>query len=244
MNQEWQQRTALLLDDAQRETLWKSHVMLFGLGGVGSYTAEALARIGIGHLTIVDNDVVSLSNINRQLPALHSTVGRYKTDVVAERLRDISPEMRITPIQAFYLPENPVALSADCTAVADAIDTVSAKLHLAETCANRGIPIVSCMGVGNRFDPTAIRVGDVFETQGCPLCRVMRRELRKKAVQSLQCVFSLEESVVLPREDGQKQVGSLSYVPSVAGLYLAYQITQAVLDHCYIPLIDKNCDKK
>lgn len=237
--QEWQQRTAMLLSEAQLETLWNAHVVLFGLGGVGSYTAEALARLGIGRLTLVDSDTVALSNINRQLPALHTTVGRYKTEVVAERLQAISPQMNITTIPAFYLPENPVALPQDCTAVADAIDTVSAKLHLAKTCAERQIPLVSCMGVGNRLNPTAIRIGDLFETQNCPLCRVMRRELRKCGITRLQCIYSTEEAITRPREDGKKQVGSVSFVPSVAGLYLAYCISQAVLEGRYVPQLNR-----
>ena len=233
--QDWQQRTGLLLGEEALQRLWSAHVVLFGLGGVGSYTAEALARAGIGHLTIVDNDTVSVSNINRQLPALHSTVGRLKTEVVAQRLKDISPGMRVTPLSAFYLPEQPVALPDDCTAVADAIDTISAKLHLAGTCMERQIPLISCMGVGNRLDPTAIKIGDVFETQNCPLCRVMRRELRKRGVASLRCVYSTEAAVSQPRVEGEKRIGSLSYVPSVAGLYLAYQVVTAVLTGDFAP---------
>lgn len=205
--------------------------MLLGLGGVGSYAAEALVRAGIGHLTIVDNDTVSVSNVNRQLPALSSTIGQLKTEVVCMRLRDIAPDAKITAINAFYLPDDPVEIPADCSYVADAIDTVSAKLHLAETCKTRGIPIISCMGMGNRFDPTAIRIGDLFETNNCPLCRVMRRELRKRGIQSLPAVYSTEPAIKPRAMDtaqttaaGRMAPGSMSFVPSVAGLYMAYEI--------------------
>lgn len=225
-------RTALLLSPAQMETLRCAHIMLLGLGGVGSYAAEALARVGIGRLTLVDNDRVARSNLNRQLPALNSTIGMKKTDVVKTRLLDAAPGLEVTTIDSFYLPESPVAVPEDCSMVLDAIDTVSAKLHLAQTCMERGIPIVSCMGMGNRLDPTQIRIGDIYETTGCPLCRVMRRELRKRQVPSLRCVYSLEEALSPhPQDDqtaetkstGRIAPGSISFVPSVAGLYMAYE---------------------
>ncbi|MEG0741486.1 MAG: tRNA threonylcarbamoyladenosine dehydratase [Clostridia bacterium] len=228
-------RTALLLDDCQLEALRHAHVMLFGLGGVGSFAAEALARVGVGRLTLVDSDTVAASNVNRQLPALQSTVGRLKTEVMLERLRDIAPDADIRAINAFYLPDAPVPIPEDCTAVADAIDTVAAKLHLAELCAKRGIPLVSCMGMGNRLDPTRIRVGDLYETSGCPLCRVMRQELRKRGVSALRCVYSTEPALV-PRaqreaeakETGRPAPGSISFVPSVAGLYMAYELVRVI----------------
>ena len=183
------QRTSLLLSPQQMERLQNAHVLLLGLGGVGSFAAEALCRAGIGTMTIVDNDTVAASNINRQLPALSSTVGLMKTQVMGERLRDIAPDMRLIGINAFYLPESPVEIPEDCDVVVDAIDTVSAKIDLAVRCQERGIPLVSCMGMGNRLDPTRIRIGDLFETTGCPLCRVMRRELRKRGVPRLRCVY-------------------------------------------------------
>ena len=226
-------RTALLLTPRQMEKLAGAHVMLFGLGGVGSYAAEALARTGVGHLTIVDNDAVAVSNMNRQLPALESTVGRLKTDVVAERLRDAAPDANIDAISAFYLPQAPVPLPDDCSYVVDAIDTVAAKLHLIRTCRERNIPIISCMGMGNRLDPTQIRIGDLFETKGCPLCRVMRQELRKYGMSSLHCIYSTEparEPVPPEGQDmerkpaGRPAPGSVSFVPSVAGLYMAYDV--------------------
>ena len=229
-------RTALLLSDEQMEKLKNAHVMLLGLGGVGSYAAEALARGGVGKMTIVDNDDVAVSNLNRQLPALSSTIGRMKTDVVAERLRDLAPDLELTAVNAFYLPETPVAIPEDCTVVIDAIDTTSAKLHLAQVCQERGIPLISCMGMGNRLDPTQIRIGDIYETTGCPLCRVMRHELRKRQIPSLRCVYSTEPALA-PRHSPESELkgarpapGSVSFVPSVAGLYLAYEAIRIVTD--------------
>ena len=220
------ERTAMLLTPEQMQKLSKAHVMLFGLGGVGSYAAEAIGRIGVGKMTIVDSDEVAVSNLNRQLPALESTVGMKKTEVVAKRLRDVAPDLEVYPVDAFYLPDSPVEIPADCTLVLDAIDTVSAKIHLAQVCKERDIPLVSCMGMGNRLDPTQIRIGDLFETSGCPLCRVMRHELRARCIRQLRCIYSVEPARK-PNTTGEegKRVppGSVSFVPSVAGLYMAYE---------------------
>ena len=228
-------RTALLLSEEQMEKLKNAHVMLLGLGGVGSYAAEALARAGVGEMTIVDNDDVAVSNLNRQLPALSSTVGQSKAEVVAARLRDIAPDLILHEVNAFYLPETPVPVPENCAMVVDAIDTTSAKLHLAEVCMARGIPLVSCMGMGNRLDPTKIVIGDIYETSGCPLCRVMRSQLRKRGVPALRCVYSTEPAIA-PRfsegaetkGSGRPAPGSVSFVPSVAGLYLAYEAIRQI----------------
>ena len=228
-------RMALLLSDEQMEKLKNAHVMLLGLGGVGSYAAEALARAGVGEMTIVDNDDVAVSNLNRQLPALASTIGRAKTDVVQERMLQIAPDLILHAVNAFYLPETPAPIPENCSVVVDAIDTTSAKLHLAETCMQRSIPMVSCMGMGNRLDPTQIVIGDIFETSSCPLCRVMRHELRKRGVPSLRCVYSTEPAIsprVLEGAEtkgmGRPAPGSVSFVPSVAGLYLAYEAIRMI----------------
>lgn len=218
------ERTALLLSPAQMERLERAHVMLLGLGGVGGHAAEALARGGVGKLTLVDHDVVTPSNLNRQLAALESTVGRSKAQVLSARLRDAAPDMEVTAVEAFYLPHNPVPIPQDVSVVVDAIDTVSAKLHLAQTCRERGIPLVSCMGMGNRLDPTLIRVGDIFETSGCPLCRVMRQGLRKRNIPSLRCVYSLEPAI----STGERLPGSVSFVPPVAGLFLAAEAIRLI----------------
>ena len=218
------ERTALLLSPAQMERLEHAHVMLFGLGGVGGHAAEALARGGVGKLTLVDHDVVSPSNLNRQLAALESTVGRSKAQVLSARLRDAAPDAEIVAVEAFYLPESPVPIPQDVNVVVDAIDTVSAKLHLAQTCYERGIPLISCMGMGNRLDPTLIRVGDIFETSGCPLCRVVRQGLRKRNIPSLRCVYSLEPAI----GTGGRLPGSVSFVPPAAGLFLAAEAVRLI----------------
>lgn len=232
-------RTALLLPPEAMERLREAHVMLLGLGGVGSYAAEALARSGVGRLTLVDHDQVSPSNLNRQLPALESTVGRLKTDVMLERLKDAAPDLALEKIDAFYLPETPVPIPEGCNVAVDAIDTVGAKLHLAQTCEGMGVKLVSCMGMGNRLDPTQIRIGDIYETSGCPLCRVMRHELRKRGVNALRCVYSVEKALTPIAPEGveaeQKGIGraapgSVSVVPSVAGLYLAYEALRMILE--------------
>ena len=229
-------RTALLLNEEQMERLKNAHVMLLGLGGVGSYAAEALARGGVGKMTIVDNDDVAVSNLNRQLPALGSTVGMLKTEVVAQRLRDLAPDMELNAVNAFYLPQTPVPVPDDCTVVVDAIDTTSAKLHLAKVCQERGIPLISCMGMGNRLDPTQIRIGDIYETSGCPLCRIMRHELRKRGISSLRCVYSVEPALEPQHGENAETKGvrpapgSVSFVPSVAGLYLAYETIRIIAE--------------
>ena len=162
---------------------------------MGGHAAEALARGGVGKMTIVDHDAVAPSNLNRQLVALESTIGLPKTQVLYQRLRDAAPDLDLTAIDAFYLPDSPVPIPEDATVVVDAIDTVTAKLHLARTCRERGVPLISCMGMGNRLDPTQIRIGDIFETTGCPLCRAMRQGLRRLGVPSLRCVYSLEPAL-------------------------------------------------
>lgn len=201
--------------------------MLFGTGGVGSYAAEGLARLGIGSITLVDNDDVSASNRNRQLPALSSTVGRKKVKVVAERIRDINPECRVNAISAFYLPESPVEIPDDVNLVLDAIDTVAAKVDIIRVCHERNIPVLSCMGMGNRTDPGSIRIGELFETSGDPLCRVMRQQLRRLGIQSLPVVYSTQPPVPLKgpaeiKDNGRPVPGSLPFVPSVAGLFMVY----------------------
>lgn len=220
-------RMALLLPQKATARLFQAHAVLFGLGGVGSYAAEALARLGVGRITLVDADVVDESNINRQLPALGSTVGQSKVSVVSARLSDINPQAVIEPIEAFYLPQSPVPIAQSADVVLDAIDTVSAKIDIAEKCAARNLPLISCMGMGNRLDPTQIRIGDLYETAGCPLCRVMRRELRKRGVSALRCVYSVEPAWTPAhgetKASGHPAPGSIAFVPSVAGLYMAYE---------------------
>lgn len=222
-------RSEMILGENSTDILSCKNVILFGLGGVGSYTAEALARAGIGKLTIVDNDVVSVTNINRQLCALHSTVGRPKVDVIKERILDINPECEITVLQKFYLPENSDEFSlGNYDYIADAIDTVSAKIDLAVKSQEYGIPMISCMGTGNKLDPSQFTVSDIYKTSGCPLCRVMRTELKKRGIKKLNVVWSPEIPVKpaqTTEESGKRQTpGSLPFVPPVAGMIMAGKI--------------------
>ena len=231
-------RTRMLIGDEPLDRLAKAKVAVFGVGGVGGYCVEALARAGIGTLHLYDDDTVSESNLNRQIAALHSTIGRSKAEVLAERIRDINPECRVEAIRMFYLPEN--ADSVDLTQydyVVDAIDTVAAKLELVTRCTALQINIISAMGSGNKLDPTAFVVTDVSKTQGCPLARVMRKELRKRGISHLKVVYSTEEprspirpipaeapagSDTRPGSAARRATpGSISFVPAAAGLVLA-----------------------
>ncbi len=219
-------RSALLIGEQAILQLQQSHVAVFGLGGVGSYAAEALARAGVGMLTLVDHDTISITNLNRQLYALHSTVSQPKVTVAAQRIHDINPQCQIIPVQEFYLPENAEhLLNTDFDYVIDAIDTVSAKIDLACRCTEMGIPIISCMGTGNKLDPTRFRVEKLSRTSVCPLCRVMRRELKKRGLEQLKVVYSDEPPVIpTPANEitNKRQVpGSMSFVPPVAGMILA-----------------------
>ncbi len=222
-------RSEMILGENSTDILSQKKVILFGLGGVGSYVAEALARAGIGSITVVDNDTVSVTNLNRQLCALHSTVGRPKTDVVKERILDINPQCKVTALEKFCLPENSDEfMLGDYDYIADAIDTVSAKIDLAVKSQQLGVPMISCMGTGNKLDPTRFVVSDIYKTCGCPLCRVMRSELRKRGVKGLNVVWSPEEPVKPAQtneESGKRQTpGSLPFVPAAAGLIMAGKI--------------------
>lgn len=219
----------MILGENSTEILKNKNVILFGLGGVGSYTAEALARSGIGRLTIIDNDVVSVTNLNRQLCALHSTVGMPKVDVIKARILDINPHCEVTALQKFYLPENSDEFGLkNYDYIADAIDTVSAKIDLAVKSQELGIPLISCMGTGNKLDPSLFTISDIFKTSGCPLCRVMRTELRKRGIKKLNVVWSPEEPIKpapTSEDSGKRQTpASLPFVPPVAGMIMAGRI--------------------
>lgn len=226
-------RTALLLGQDGVEKLKKSRVAVFGVGGVGGYVVEALARSGVGTLDLIDNDVVSLSNINRQIIALHSTVGRLKTEVAAERARDINPNITVHTHNVFYLPET--AAQFDFSAydyVVDAIDTVSGKIALIEQAKAASVPIISAMGAGNKIDPTAFLVADVSQTTVCPLARVMRRELKKRGIEHLKVVYSKEEPLpakTTDEESGKPIPASVAFVPSVVGLIVASEVIKDLI---------------
>ncbi len=240
-------RTELLLGRAAMEVLARSRVAVFGIGGVGGYVCEALARSGVGALDLVDDDRVCLTNLNRQIHATRSTVGKLKAEVMRDRILDIDPRADVRVHTCFFLPENADTFSfADYDYVVDAVDTVSAKLALVIQCAQTGTPIISCMGAGNKLDPTAFRVSDIYETRVDPLARVMRHELRKRGVERLKVVWS-EEQPIRPIEDmsiscrahcicppgaerhctDRRDIpGSVAFVPSVAGLILAGEVVK------------------
>ena len=226
------ERSALLLGEESIERLRRSRVAVFGVGGVGGFAVEALARSGVGTLDLIDHDTVSLTNLNRQIIALHSTLGQYKVDVAAKRIQDICPDTVVNVHRCFYLPET--ADSFDFTQydyIIDAIDTVSGKLALVERAKAAGTPIICAMGAGNKLDPTAFRVADISKTQGCPLAKVMRLECRKRGIKGLKVVYSEEPPQRLsdpPKDPDSGKVipGSLAFVPSVAGLILAGEVVK------------------
>ena len=233
-------RTALLLGEDAIEHLGKCRVAVFGIGGVGGYAVEALARSGVGKLDLIDNDTVSESNLNRQIIALHSTIGQYKVDVAAARVRDINPNCKVRTYKTFVLPETVGEFDfSQYDHVVDAIDTVSGKLALALRAQEAGVPMISSMGTGNKLDPTAFEVCDISETSFCPLARVMRTECRKRGVKKLKVVYSREEAVkpdpaLVPALGEQSDVrrsipASSAFVPSVAGLIIAGEVVKDLI---------------
>lgn len=243
-------RTELLLGKEGMERLTRARVAVFGIGGVGGYTVEALARSGVGTLDIIDDDKICLTNLNRQIYALRSTIGRYKVEVAKERILDINPEAIVHTYQTFYLPET--AEQFDFTAydyVVDAIDTVTGKLQLAEQAYRCGTPIISAMGAGNKLDAAGFMVADIYETEVCPLAKVMRRELKKRGIPRLKVVYSKEKPIA-PEEDmtigcktncicppgttrkctQRRQVpGSSAFVPPVVGLIMAGEVVKDLI---------------
>lgn len=225
-------RAELLLGEEALEKLRSARVALFGIGGVGSFAAEALARGGVGHITLVDRDTVSITNINRQLIALHSTVGKEKTAVMAERIADISPETEVETYPVVYGAENRDLLDfSTYDYVIDAIDTVTSKLILIEEAKKAGVPVISCMGTGNKFHPERFEVTDISKTSVCPLAKVMRKELKVRGIKNVKVVYSKEEpqKPAESPETGKRQIpGSLSFVPPVAGLLLAGEVIRHI----------------
>ena len=225
-------RAELLLGEETLHKLRSARVALFGIGGVGSFAAEALARGGVGHITLVDGDTVSITNINRQLIALHSTVGKEKTAVMAERIADISPETEVETYPVVYGAENRDLLDfSTYDYVIDAIDTVTSKLILIEEAKKAGVPVISCMGTGNKFHPERFEVTDISKTSVCPLAKVMRKELKGRGIKNVKVVYSKEEpqKPAESPETGKRQIpGSLSFVPPVAGLLLAGEVIRHI----------------
>lgn len=219
-------RTEMVIGKYGVEKLRSTAVMVLGIGGVGSYTAEALARAGIGKLTLVDKDTVDVTNINRQLPALHSTVGRAKVEVMAERIADIDPNCDVAAEQCFFLPETAEQFDfRRYDYVVDAIDNVTGKLAIIEKAAAEGVPVISSMGTGNKLDPSMFRIATIEETRVCPLARVMRKELRARGIEGVKVLYSEEP----PVKGGGSVPGSISFVPSVAGLMIAGEVIRDIL---------------
>lgn len=221
-------RTEMLIGKENVKLLSEKNVAVFGLGGVGGYVAEALARGGVGKLTLIDFDVVTESNINRQLYALNSTLGQFKTEAAKERISDINPYCQVDAVNVRFDAESLARFDfSKFDYVADAIDTVTSKLLLVETCVKRNVPVISCMGAGNKLDAAAFKVADISQTSVCPLARVMRRELKKRGVYGLKVVYSEEQpKSPLPYEQSEKRQtpGSVSFVPPVAGFITAGEI--------------------
>lgn len=213
-------RTEGLLGEEAVKHLHNCRVAVFGVGGVGGFTVEALARSGVGIIDIIDKDTVCESNLNRQIIALHSTIGRDKVDVMKERILEINPQAVVNAYKCFFLPETKNQFNfSQYDYVVDAVDTVTAKIELVMACKEAGVPIISSMGAGNKLDPTAFEVADIYKTSVCPLARVMRRELKKRDVECLKVVYSKEEPVVR-----RETPASIAFVPSVAGLIIAGEV--------------------
>lgn len=230
-------RSEILLGSKAAEKLKHKKILVIGIGGVGSYTAESLARTGVGNLTIIDHDIIAKTNINRQLHALESTIGRLKVEVMKERLQDINPQIYVTALQEFYTPEKgDQLLSNDYHFVVDAVDNVSAKIDIITRCMIKGIPIISSMGAGNKIDPLTFTIADISKTSGCPLARVVRQELRKKGItKGVPVVYSPDipiKQIEKTREQlppGKHSIpGSISFVTAVAGFYLAYYVVTSL----------------
>lgn len=221
-------RTEMLLGKDAVEALKSKRVIVFGVGGVGGYTCEALARTGVGQIDLVDNDTVSLSNVNRQIIALHSTVGKSKVEVMKARIFDINPSIKVEAKNMFFTPETSGEIDfSQYDYVVDAIDTVSGKIELVMLCNKAGVPIISSMGAGNKLDPCAFKVSDIYKTSVCPLARVMRTELKKRGIKKLKVVYSEEKPI--SREMSAPTVGkrppaSIAFIPSVVGLIVASEV--------------------
>ena len=243
-------RTQFLYGEKAMEYLAKCRVAVFGIGGVGGYTVEALARSGIGALDLIDNDTVALSNLNRQIIATHKTIGQYKVDVAEERIKDINPDCKVKTYKTFYLPETQDQFDfTQYDYVVDAIDTVTGKLTIIENAKKAGIPVISSMGAGNKVNPAAFEVADIYKTSVCPLAKVMRHECKKRGIKSLKVVYS-KEIPISPIAEGNPEEtagrdasrraipGSTAFAPSVAGLIIAGEIIND-LTRDYMPAVEE-----
>lgn len=226
-------RTEMLIGKDALDKLKNAKVAVFGIGGVGSFVVEALARAGIGHFILVDNDEVALSNLNRQLIATHNTIGQPKVEVAKNRILGINPNAKVETYQEFFLPETTGILDKSISYIIDAVDTVTAKIELVQRANKLKIPIISCMGTGNKLDATKFEVADIYKTSVCPLAKVMRKELKERGIEKLKVVYSKEEPIKpeeVKEETSKRHVpGSISFVPSVAGLIIAGEVIKDII---------------
>lgn len=233
--EKWYSRTEILIGKQEFQNLNKAKVAIIGLGGVGGACAESLCRAGIGTLYLMDHDTIDITNINRQLIATTKTVGQYKANALATRLKEINPDCNIVPLVEFYNEDNKTILDNKLDFVVDAIDTVSAKISLAVECSTRGINLIECLGTGNRLDPTKFKIGKIKDTAdtecGCGLARVMRRELRKRGIEDLPVLYSTEypKNIILEGENGKHPPASISFCPPVAGYIIASYVSKNII---------------
>ena len=223
-------RTELLIGKEAIEKLSKSKVAIFGIGGVGSFVVEGLVRAGVGNLVLIDNDYIDITNLNRQIHANHSTIGNSKVAVMKQRMLEINPKAKVEIYQADTLtfPEEGI-LDTSFSYIVDAVDTISTKLKLIQKANIQKIPIISGMGAGNKLDPTKFEVSDIYKTSVCPLCRIMRKELKKRNITSLKVVYSKEQPIKIEKQEGKIVTGSVSFVPSVAGLIIAGEVVKDLI---------------
>lgn len=219
-------RTEMLIGEDALKKINNSKVAVFGIGGVGSYVVEALARAGIGKFLLVDKDVVDVTNINRQIIATHKTIGKPKVEIAKNRILEIFPDAKVEILQEFFMPDSKDIFDDRVDYIVDAVDTVTAKIELAIRAKNMDIPIISCMGTGNKLDPTKFEVTDIYKTNVCPLAKVMRKELKQRGITNLKVVYSKEEPI--KHEEGRTP-GSISFVPSVAGLIIASEVIKDLI---------------
>lgn len=225
-------RTELLIGKEAIEKLHKAKIAIFGIGGVGTYVVEGLVRAGVENFILVDNDKISITNLNRQLIATRKTIGQYKVDVEKERILEINPDANVETYKEFFMPKSTKILDNTVNYIVDSVDTVTAKIELVVQANKLGIPIISSMGTGNKLDPTKFEVADIYKTSICPLAKVMRKELKARNIEKLKVVYSKEEPIKVNNniESSSKQVpGSISFVPSVAGLIIAGEVIKDIL---------------
>lgn len=223
MEEKWNSRTEILLGKKAIEKLEKSNVIIYGIGGVGSYTVEALARAGVGNLTLVDNDVITYSNINRQIHATTKTVGKNKVGVMKKRIQEINPNIKVRVFENNEKEEE--LITTDYSYVVDAVDTIQTKIKLIEKANEMNVPIISAMGAGNKIDATKFEVADIYKTSVCPLAKIIRKELRRRDIKSLKVVYSKEKAIV----QKNNSIGSISFVPSVMGLVMAGEVIKDII---------------